>query len=42
MDAYPRIITEAFCYNIPALVNYNIVGGNVVNPNSIKYVTLSW
>jgi hypothetical protein len=106
MDASPRIITEAFCYNIPALVNYNIVGGwhniipdvtgefftdennikealdkiirlniyeprkwfeanrgkeisggqiakflikhfpnlggNVVNPNSIKYLTLSW
>jgi hypothetical protein len=27
MDASPRVITEAFCYNIPALVNYNIIGG---------------
>jgi len=26
-DASPRVISEAFCYNIPALVNYNIVGG---------------
>ena len=31
-DASPRIITEALCYNIPVLVNYNIIGGwhNVV------------
>lgn len=27
LDASPRIITEAMCYNIPALVNNNIVGG---------------
>ena len=27
MDASPRVITEALCYNMPALVNYNIVGG---------------
>lgn len=26
-DASPRVITEAFCYDIPALVNWNIVGG---------------
>lgn len=26
-DASPRVITEALCCNIPALVNYNIVGG---------------
>ena len=26
-DASPRVITEAMCYNMPALVNYNIVGG---------------
>ena len=34
MDASPRVITEALCYNMPVLVNYNIVGGwhNVI-PN---------
>jgi len=26
-DASPRILTEALCVNVPALVNYNIVGG---------------
>ena len=26
-DASPRVITESLCYNLPALVNYNIVGG---------------
>jgi hypothetical protein len=26
-DASPRVITEALCYNMPVLVNYNIVGG---------------
>ena len=26
-DASPRVITEAMCYNIPVLVNYNILGG---------------
>jgi hypothetical protein len=26
-DASPRVITEALCYNIPVLVNENIVGG---------------
>lgn len=33
-DASPRVITEALCYNIPVLVNYNILGGwhNVI-PN---------
>ena len=33
-DASPRVITEALCYNIPAVVNYNIFGGwhNVI-PN---------
>jgi len=32
-DASPRVITEAICYNIPVLVNYNIIGGwhNVVS-----------
>jgi len=31
-DASPRVITEAICYNMPVLVNENIVGGwnNVV------------
>jgi hypothetical protein len=26
-DASPRVITEGLCYNLPALVNYNIFGG---------------
>jgi hypothetical protein len=26
-DASPRVITEAICYNMPVLVNYNIIGG---------------
>lgn len=26
-DASPRVLTEAMCYNMPVLVNYNIVGG---------------
>ena len=26
-DASPRILTEALCCGIPALVNYNILGG---------------
>jgi glycosyltransferase involved in cell wall biosynthesis len=26
-DASPRVLTEALCCNLPALVNYNIVGG---------------
>ena len=26
-DASPRVITEAICYNIPVLVNQNILGG---------------
>jgi hypothetical protein len=26
-DASPRVITESLCYNMPALVNYNITGG---------------
>jgi hypothetical protein len=26
-DASPRVLTEAMCFNLPALVNYNILGG---------------
>ena len=26
-DASPRVATEAMCYNIPVLMNYNIIGG---------------
>jgi hypothetical protein len=26
-DASPRVITEAMCYNMPVLVNRNILGG---------------
>jgi hypothetical protein len=26
-DASPRVMTEAMCYNIPVLTNYNIIGG---------------
>ena len=32
VDASPRILTEALCYNLTCLVNYNILGG-------WKYVT---
>ena len=32
VDASPRILTEALCYNLPCLVNYDILGG-------WKYVT---
>tara|TARA_B100000700_G_scaffold171465_1_gene189424 strand:- start:17 stop:1141 length:1125 start_codon:yes stop_codon:yes gene_type:complete len=27
VDASPRVLTEALCYNLPCLVNYNILGG---------------
>ncbi len=47
-DASPRVITEAISYNIPVLVNYNILGGwnNVIpgitgefftDENNLKY-----
>lgn len=26
-DASPRVMTEAMCYNMPVLTNYNIIGG---------------
>jgi hypothetical protein len=26
-DASPRVMTEAMCYNLPVLTNYNIIGG---------------
>jgi hypothetical protein len=34
-DASPRVLTEALCCNIPALLNYNIVGGwKYISPES--------
>ena len=34
-DASPRVLTEALCCNLPALLNYNIVGGwKYINKNS--------
>ena len=27
LDAFPRVLTEALCYDIPVLVNHDIVGG---------------
>ena len=27
VDASPRVLTEALCYDLPCLVNYNILGG---------------
>ena len=27
LDASPRVLTEALCFNLPCLVNYNILGG---------------
>lgn len=34
-DASPRVLTEALCCNLPALVNYNILGGwKYINKNN--------
>lgn len=34
-DASPRVLTEAMCFNLPILVNHNIVGGwKYVDPKS--------
>ena len=40
-DASPRVITEAICYNMPVLVNYNIVGGwhNVISGVTGEFFT---
>ena len=40
-DASPRVITEALCYNMPVLVNYNIVGGwhNVITKITGEFFT---
>lgn len=40
-DASPRVITEALCYDIPVLVNRNIVGGwhNVVSGVTGEFFT---
>lgn len=40
-DASPRVITEALCYNIPVLVNYNIIGGwhNVISGITGEFFT---
>ena len=40
-DASPRVITECMCYNIPVLVNYNILGGwhNVIPYKTGEFFT---
>jgi len=40
-DASPRIMTEAMCYNIPVLTNYNIIGGwhNVISGVTGEFFT---
>jgi len=40
-DASPRVLTEALCYNIPILVNYNIYGGwhNVISGVTGEFFT---
>lgn len=39
-DASPRILVEALCCNIPALVNYNILGGwKYINDNTGAFFT---
>lgn len=40
-DASPRVITEAICYNMPVLVNYNIIGGwhNVITGVTGEFFT---
>ena len=38
-DASPRILTEALCCDLPALVNYNILGGwKYIEPDSSGYL----
>jgi len=40
-DASPRVITEAICYNMPILVNYNIIGGwhNIISGITGEFFT---
>jgi hypothetical protein len=40
-DASPRVITEAITYNMPVLVNYNILGGwnNVISGVTVELFT---
>jgi hypothetical protein len=40
-DASPRVITEALCYDMPVLVNYNIIGGwhNVITGVTGEFFT---
>ena len=40
-DASPRVITEAICYNMPVLVNKNILGGwhNVIPSTTGEFFT---
>lgn len=41
-DASPRVMTEAMCYNLPILVNSNIVGGwKYVTPETGEEFTMS-
>ena len=39
-DASPRVVTQALCYNMPVLMNRNIVGGwKYVNENTGEFFT---
>ena len=40
-DASPRVMTEAMCYNIPVLANYNIIGGwhNIISGVTGEFFT---
>jgi len=40
-DASPRVITEAMCYNMPVLLNFNILGGwnNVIPGTTGEFFT---
>jgi hypothetical protein len=38
-DASPRILTEALCCNLPAIINYNILGGwKYIDPKKSGYL----
>lgn len=42
VDASPRVMTEALCFNLPVLCNYNITGGwKYITPESGEYFNVS-
>ena len=40
IDASPRVLTEAFSHNLPAVINYNILGGwKYINDKTGEFFT---